>query len=422
MRASAAAPPGPDMPAPDPAGPLAATLAQGCIVHVSADYPDSFAPAKTHAIESLIRLVDDRFDNRIISLNRRAPGALIVPAVLRHPVHPQLAIAAGDACGAVVPVRYDAPGKGVYHHALLCRLGDWLANRLAARPRPALLVGHKLSVEGLAVARAAQLLGVPYALAIQGNTDRRILAARPDLRRAFARTFHGAAMVFHCAPWALRMVEAQLGERRGPVALVPYPVDRDAITPPREGGEGLLTIFHLRGYQLKNLARMAQASSLAARAVPGTRLAVVGGGTAGQVARCQAIAAGHPCAIEGPLPLDQIPARLNRARGFVLASLRESFGLVFIEALFAGVPIAYPADWAVDGHFDDARFALRVNNRNTGEIAEAMARLMRDEAAMKRALAQWQQSGAAGIFKRKAIGDAFAAGLATAMASHAEAR
>lgn len=391
----------------------------GRVVHVSADYPDQYQFAKTRAIESLIRLVDDRFDNTVFSLNRRASGALILPAIVRNPLRPRLAIGLGAAAGNAIPVVYDAPGKGFYHSAMLGRLGDWLADQLAAGPKPGLLVGHKLSVEGIAVAHAAGLLGVPYALAIQGNSDRRILRARPDLRRHFARVFHGAAMVFHCAPWALNMVEAQLGQRVGPVALVPYPVADDHIQPPRTGGDGLLTIFHLRGYRLKNLGRMAAAVSIAARQVPGTRLAVAGGGTPEQTGCCDRIIAGHPCVLEGALPPDQVPARLNHARGFVLPSLRESFGLVFIEALLAGVPIAYPADWAVDGHFDDAPFALRVNNRSVSGIADAMARLMRDEAPLKRALATWQQSDAAGIFKRKAIGDAFAAGLDAAMATPA---
>ena len=412
MRAGAGAPTAADMAA-QPASPRA----HGRIVHVSADYPDAFEPAKTPAIASLIGLVEDRFETEVFSLNRRPPGLAFLPSVLRNPHRPRLGTNAGPATHGVTPVWYAAPGRGVYHATMLAQLGDWLADQLGRGPRPGLLVGHKLTVEGIAVARAASLVGIPYALAIQGNTDRRILAARPDLRKAFARVFHGAAIVFHCAPWALTMVEAQLGCRAGPIALVPYPVSHDHFQVPRPDGEGLLSIFHLRNHRLKNLARMAAAASLAARQVPGTRLAVVGGGSPQQMADCQGIVAGHPCTLEGALPPDAVPARLHRARGFVLASLRESLGLVFIEALMAGVPIAYPADWAVDGYFDGAPFALRVNNRDTGAIADAMARLMRDERALKKALAAWQQSGAAGRFRRQAIGDAFAAGLALALAA-----
>ena len=389
--------------------------ASGRIVHVSGDFPDQFQPAKTRAIESLVRLVDDRFEQQVFSLNRAAPGAALLSAALANPLRPRLGIETGGAHDGVTPVRYLAPGKGIYHAAMLGNLGDWLADRLAAGPRPGLIVGHKLSVEGLAVARAARVLNVPYALSIQGDSDLKILSARPDLRARFARVFHGAAMVFHFAPWALARIEAQLGPRSGASTLVPCPVSNAQIIPPREDGDGLLSIFHLQSHRRKNLARMVAASDRAAKVVPGLRLAVVGGGNAAQHARCDALVTGHACVLEGALPLEQIPARLNRASGFVLASLRESFGLVFIEALLAGVPIAYPADWAVDGYFDDAPFALRVDNRDVGAIAEAMVRLVRDERPLKAALSTWQQCAQVRIFQRRAIGDAFAAGLATAM-------
>ncbi len=389
---------------------------KGRIVHVSADFPDRLQPAKTRAIESLVRLVDDRFDQQVISLNRHGPGLAFLPAILANPWHPQLRVTTVDDTADVIALRYDAPGKGIYHGALLDRLGDWLADTLARGPQPALIVGHKLSVEGIAVARAAGLLGVPYALSIQGDSDLKILSARPDLRRVFARAFHGAAMVFHFAPWALARIEALLGKRAGPATLVPCPIANDTVLPPRTGGDGLVSIFHLQSHARKNLARMAQASDIAARAVPGLRLAVVGGGSVQDVARCEAVVAGHACLLEGPLPLEQVAQRLNRASGFVLASLRESFGLVFIEALFAGVPIAYPADWAVDGYFEGAPFALRVANTDIAAIADAMVRLIRDEATMKQALALWQTSAAAHRFTRRAIGDTFAAGLDAAMA------
>lgn len=391
----------------------------GRIVHVSADFPDAYQPAKTRAIESLIRLVDDRFEQQVFSLNRCAPGLAIIPALLAHPFRPRLGIAAAVEQAGVTAVRYDAPGKGLYHAGLLLRLGDWLADRLANGPVPGLLVGHKLTVEALAVARAAQLLGVPYALSIQGDSDLKILSARPDLCSHFARVFHGAAMVFHFAPWALVRVEAKLGRRSGPSTLVPCPVTSQEILAPRAGGVGLVSVFNLQSHRRKNLARMALASDRAAQALPGLQLAIVGGGNDAQRGACEALIAGHACVLEGALPLAAIPARLNRACGFVLASLRESFGLVFIEALLAGVPIAYPADWAVDGYFDSAAFALRVDSRDTAAIADAMVRLVRDEAMMKQALAAWQQSAAAAMFLRDAIGERFAAGLTAALSGSA---
>lgn len=394
---------------------MADSAAAARIVHVSADYPDAIVPAKTRAIETLVRLVDDRFEQSVISLNRVSPPRRFWRAVAANPLHPQLVVEPQAPDGALTALRYQAPGRGLWHAAMLDRLGDWLADHLAGGPRPGLLVAHKLTVEGIAVARAARALGVPYALTLQGNSDGKILAARPDLARRFARVFHDAAVVFHFAPWTLAQVSARLGVRRGPMVLVPCPIADDTIRAPRAAGDGLVSVFHLANQRIKNLAKMASAARLAARSVPGARLAVVGGGSPTDVAACERAIAGNPCDLEGALPLGEVPARLNRASGFVLASRRESFGLVFIEALYAGCPIAYPANCAVDGLFDGAAFALRVDARDTGAIAEAMARLLRDEAAMKSALAAWQAGDAPAIFRRAAITARFAEGLALAL-------
>ena len=45
---------------------------------------------------------------------------------------------------------------------------------------------------------------------------------------------------------------------------------------------------------------------------------------------------------------------LNGYTALVLPTLRETFGMVYIEALFAGVPILYSQDRGVDGFFDVA--------------------------------------------------------------------
>lgn len=386
------------------------------VVHVSADFPDPISLEKTPVVRSLVGLTADGFRHQIISLNRRAPGAGSLGGwTFSAGRYPRLVIEA-EPFEAGLVLTYRAPGRGLFHAALLRQLGDWLAERLAADGVPDLLVGHKLTIEGLAVAHAARLLGVPYALSIQGNTDTRLIAARPDLRGQLARVFHEAAVVFPFAPWALRRVEDALGPRAGQVRMLPCPTELDQPMRPRSGGSGLISVFHLRNAALKNLSRMAAAVDRAA--ISGeTRLAIVGGGTEADLAGGRALARGSArVSFEGPLGRDALPARMNGAIGFVMPSLRESFGLVFIEALFAGLPIIYPAGAAIDGYFDDAGFALRVDARDTGAIARAMERLVREEAELKAELAQWQMSEAAGKFTRAAIADAFSKGLAGAAA------
>jgi len=390
----------------------------GRVVHVTADFPDAHQPGKTRAIESLVRMVDDRLDNEIVSLNRTGTLRGFMGDWARNPGLPRLRVIDRGLADRVNPVCYDAPPGGLFHARMLTQLGDWLANRLAGGPRPALLVGHKLTVEGIVVRHAAKLLGLPYALSIQGDTDTKILGARPDLRRLFARCFHEAAVVFPFAPWALTRVEAMLGPRLGETTILPCPVANDAMIAPRPGGDGLISAFHLQSHRRKNFAALAVASDRLLGTFPDARLAIVGGGSARDREQCEKISSAHRAIVlEGPRPLADMPGRFNRAAGFVLASRRESFGLVFVEALFAGLPVAYPKGWAVDGFVDDLPFALPVDNRSTDSIADAMIRLVRDESAFKQALAEWQRGKGPDRFRRATIAGDFAAGLVRATAS-----
>lgn len=379
------------------------------VVHITADHPDMVQPNKTPVIQRLVDLAGGVFNQKVISLNRTAPPK-------SQWAWPKFALEFLEESAALDTAIYRAPPAGIHHRRILLKLGEALAERLARGRLPDVLVGHKLTVEGFTVHRAAQLLDVPYALSIQGNTDARILQMRPDLHRHYRVIFQEAKVVFPFAPWALRAVNAKLGERSGPTMMLPCPVARDDMIAPVPGGKGLVSAFHLRNYELKNLPRMASALSLARMEQPELELAIIGGGTP-EIEREVGALASAGLRFEGAVANAEMAARFNRARGFVMPSTRESFGLVFIEALFAGLPIAYPAKTAVDGYFDGCPFALRVNAADKRAIADAMIALDRNEDTMKAALADWQGSDAAFAFTREAIGKTFIKGLSLAAGS-----
>ncbi|MHA6333013.1 glycosyltransferase family 4 protein [Qipengyuania sp. CAU 1752] len=383
------------------------------IIHVSADFPDALDASKTPVIARLVDLVADRYDQSVISLNRRSPP-------LQQWIRPQPRVEVRAETDSVTTLSYAAPPAGLHHWRMLRHLGETLADRLVSQA-PDLIIGHKLTVEGIAVARAAQLLGIPYAISIQGNTDTRIMSVRRDLASRLAEIYHGAAFVFPFTPWAHDAVEARLGPRSGPHALLPCALAGDEWKEPKSGGDTLVSAFHLRNARLKNLPRMAGAVVQARESEPDLQLGIVGGGDANETCLAEAMLA-QGSSLEGPLPNAAIRARFARARGFVMPSRRESFGLVFIEALQSGLPIAYPAGAAIDGYFDGCDFALRVDARNTRAIADAMLTLHRDEARLKASLATWQVGEQAKRFTRPAIADAFANGIDRALNRNAGSR
>lgn len=388
-------------------------MAAARIVHISADFPDPVAPSKTPVIRDLVGLVAGEFAHQVYSLNRQspAPGALVSALLRAEP-----AIAA-EPFPEGLALRYSAPPRGILHATMLKGLGRWLARDLRRQgPLPDLLLAHKLTVEGIAVGMAARELGVPFGLCLQGNTDGKILAARPDLVPHLRGLYHEAAVVFPFTPWARDTVERKLGPRTGPTHLLPCPTDLDTPLAPRLGGPGLISVFHLRGQHTKNLSGMAEASRLLVLQNEGLPLTIIGGGNAAEQAECRTVVGqGTTISFAGPVTRAAMQAAMNAATALVLPSRRESFGLVFIEALFAGLPIIYPAGAGVDGYFDDAPFALRVDASDPADIARAMRQAVAEEQPMKEALARWQQAPDARRFTRAAIAECFASGIREAL-------
>lgn len=384
------------------------------VVHVSGDFPDCFEPAKTRVIQSLVTLTADRFDHHVISINRVMPGLASALGGLTN---------GGDVVVDSQPfeygmaVRYAAPPKGIFHARYLRQLGEWLAQSLARDARkPDLLVAHKLGIEGIAVRHAARLLEIPYALSIQGDTDTKIIATRPDLAGAFNDILSEAKLIFPFAPWAWNWIEDRLGSQSTPHVMLPCPTEIDTPLEPKLSGSGFATIFHLQSYRRKNLNKLAKAVRLLEVGSDPVSLTVYGGGSPTDRAKCEAIIAQSKAVkLGGPLQRDEIRAALNSATGFVLPSLRETFGLVFIEALFAGTPIIYPRGTAVDGYFASAPFAVPVDARNPRSIADAIIHVQRNENELKQELARWQASDHARSFQRPAIGQAFVKGLEAAL-------
>lgn len=395
-----------------PHDPETGIAASARILHVSADFPDPIAPHKTQVIRNLLDLTCDRFDHRVISINRQRLGGLGSLLPRASAAATTFSAFEWGECAA-----YAAPGRGVFHRAHLLRLAETIAERMQGAPLPDLIVGHKLTVEGIVVEHVSQLTGVPYALTIQGNTDTKIIAARPDLVPTFRRIFHRARSVTLFAPWTLKAVEARLGKRSGPLTLMPCPTELDTPRPPRAGGNGLVSLFHLHAYREKNLAKMAEALRISAGRGDPQALSIHGGGTEADWTAARRAAGDAPgLTFAGPLGRDEVPGRLNAATALVLPSSRESFGLAFIEALFAGLPIIYPRDMAVSGWFEDCPFAIAVDARDPTALAEAMAFAVREEARLKDALAQWQGSASAERFTRASIARAYCAALDAGLA------
>ena len=408
---------GPRIPAAARCGsPLRQTKTAMRILHLSADYPDPLTPAKTRAVANLLALADGH-RHRVLSLNRvggRVGGSGAIHAL-------DFADAAGRGHQAVA---YGAPGKGLWLKRSMERLADWAATACAeADFAPDLVHAHKLSVEGIAGARLAARWRVPLALSVQGNTDLKIVGFRRDLRPLYARIWHEAAVVFPFAPWARAGLDALLGARQGPVRALPCPGPADALTAPRmtesaATGPVIRTAFNLRDAANKNAVRLIRALGRAGSEVPEIRLEIIGGGDPAAFAALSAVAAqAAPGRVRflGAVPNPEVQRLFNAAAAFALVSHRESYGMVFAEALLAGAPCLIPRGRAIDGYFPEGSVVLAANPEDEAEIARNLVRLVHEEAAFKNRLAELGRAGGLALLTRPAIRASYLDALAEVM-------
>ncbi len=377
---------------------LRTTTPRPHVLHIASSYPDPIG-SDTSA-SSLLLECSEGFEHTVFSFKRRGWYSA--------PTHIPFSDQAGHGHEAIA---YGAPGKGVLFKHSLDKLVDLIFARISQRGlQPVILHGHKLTMDGYIAWRLSQRLKIPYCLSLQSNTDLKILSARPDMRGVFKQIWHSAKLCFAFAPVAEHAISSLLGNRPERCIYLPCPTMADAIvrpgiTPP-DGPKTIVTAFHLQHAKNKNVLRLMKAVRKARRQVPNIQLKIVGGGDAASFQKvsdaAHSICPGQ-IKMVGALPQAGMQACFNQATGFALLSLRESFGMVYSEALLAGLPILYSKGRAIDGYFEEGDFSLTADPLDSDYIARKLVTLCQEEASMKSRLKDAQDAGVLDILQRDHI-------------------
>ena len=362
------------------------------VVHITADFPDHKVANKTRAVQSLIELTPE-LRHRVYSFNRAAG----VRGVRLE--------AADDG---LTTLTYRALPYGLLLRFGLAPLSRWIVADLRRRgTRPRCIHAHKLTIDGLVALPVAQALGCPLVCSVWGNTDQKVIQRKPELRTTFRAVADAASHLLPAAPWVADYVETKLGAPRSKMTLLPVVSRVGRSIPSRPTGAGFVTVFNLDGYRHKNVRRLIAALGCLIRRGHAARLDIYGGGSPeamrAVVRLIEASRLGNSVRLMGPVDHAMVQEVISRYSAFVLPSLRETFGMVFVEALFSGVPILYPQGAALDGYFTDVSVGYRCRARNLEDIANGLEALMRHEAELKRSIAELHENGFFRIFQDEEI-------------------
>ena len=282
--------------------------------------------------------------------------------------------------------RVEQLAPSVSSHALLPRLAFNLAARRDAARRGAFdaVVGFDLDGLFVRVPGARRVASIKGVIADERRFERGWtrfamgLAAR--LERANVRR---ADVVLTTSAYAATRIVEEYGVERSRIAVVPEPIALarwktalDAAPRAPRGGEAVvLCVAHL--YPRKNVAALVRAMTMLEAPV---RLRIVGTGpeTPKLEALVRELGLGNRAAILGHVPFESLVAEYRNADVFCLPSLQEGFGIVFLEAMAAGLPIVACRAAAVPEVVPDGECGLLVPPHEIRALASALDRLASD--------------------------------------------
>jgi glycosyltransferase involved in cell wall biosynthesis len=171
----------------------------------------------------------------------------------------------------------------------------------------------------------------------------------------------------------------------GRVRLVPEGIDlarwrRMLVTRPRES-DGVTILCVARQYPRKHIADLLRALPAVRRAVPRARAVIVGDGPEHKALRGLAaeLGLGDAAQFLGSLPDDAQVARCYRqADVFCLPSVQEGYGIAFLEAMAAGLPIVATRAAAIPEVVPDAQAGLLIPPGDVAALAAALIALLKN--------------------------------------------
>jgi glycosyltransferase involved in cell wall biosynthesis len=362
------------------------------ILHISADFPDPLAPGKTKAAANLLKETT-RFRHVVYSLNRVSwkSGVRSLPF--------------GDGN---VAVAYGAPPYGLGLSRYLAAVTDDIADHVpSARGKPDLIHAHKFSVEGLVAADLSRRLGVPFISSFWGDTDCKIVSAKRRLRGRYREVAAAAKLLLPAAPWTARFMTSTLDVPKDRMEILPIMTAASSIIAPQLSASGnLVSMFSLDSWKRKGLDVLVGAMKAIAAARPNVILDVYGGGSPRSFFDATTLIAEagmtKTVVLRGPLPHDKVQETMNRYAAFVMAPRRETFGMVHVEALLAGLPVLWAKDRGIDGLIDES-VGVRCDPNSIADVTAGIDYVLGNERDLKRKVARLQADGAFDHLRREGI-------------------
>lgn len=365
------------------------------ILHISADFPDPLVPSKTKAVQNLLTEAEG-YRHVVYSLNRVnwSRDIAMLPFGEDH-----------------TAIAYGAPPYGLLLERFLVPVGEAIARDIERKGiTPSLIHAHKFSVDGLVASVVSDLTGIPFVASLWGDTDIKIVEAKRGMKHRYRALARQAKRLLPAAPWTAAYFKKAFALDDRHFRLLPVMTAGDKVLKPvLTHPQRLVTVFALDAWRRKGLDTLLRALTVVVRSRPDVILDIYGTGSPKALlevtARVNAQEMATRVRLKGALPHGEVQRVMNGYTAFVMAPRRETYGMVHIEALLAGVPILWSENRGIDGFFDGHEVGIRCDPNAVESVAKGIKVLLANERRLKTNIRRLQNDGLFEPLRRAGIAE-----------------
>lgn len=370
------------------------------VLHISFDFPDSVVSEKTKAVSNLID-AQTLVPNIVVSLNRTA-NPFSDFKVRKEPY------------GYAMNVFGLPFGIGLRFWMYLVSLkidrifqNNW--NSISV------IHAHKLTFEGIIGYYLSKKYNIPLIITVRGDSDLRVIKAKVELRGLFKNVVNIANKIIFLAPWTKKEFASYFlnVDIENKSVIIPNIIDvKQRIRRVNFSTKNtFVSVFRLDSYKRKNIERIIKAIDSLHIDYPDIGLDIIGSGSDKSIkivkkyiSRCKFP---NRFTMLGKLSQDKVQKAYMDYAGLILPSKPETFGLVFIEALNAGIPIIYAANSGVDGFFDHSVVGSRVRFESQEELKLSIEEIFKNQISFLQQIEMFISDGGLDIFTKNEVANSY---------------
>lgn len=374
-----------------------AELKPPVVLHIATDFPDGLGGDTTKAVKNLIDATAQELQHQVVSVRR-----VKKPSWKLEDVSPEL-----------VRLRFFSPPLGLMSNLMMLFVSLWLWRRLKHR-NVQVIHAHKLTTDGSLGYFLSLWTGWPLVISVRGDTDSRFIRYKPFSHWLFKRVIHHARHVFWVSAWACDSISSRLHtmDLKGKYSLLPNIVHIHsralAAAEPTSEAAPFVFIGKLAEAEKKGLWLVIDALvALRDMGIKAT-LDVYGGGSEAAIKELEqkvsTLGLDDQVCYLGKVAQQQLGLALPNYTALVMPSRNETFGMVYVEALFSGIPVIGCRCSGIDGHLsDDKKYLAQVERSHPEALVDTMKYMMVERQSLLQQLQADLDNGVLEVFKEPNI-------------------